>query len=139
MKPSSQLSLDVQSPLAEIITHQPYSTCNKLGEYDKNIELVECIYGVHNWSIAKVTLAFTRQGYHWGCAVKIPSLGLDALIKCTYASKPVSTKIGAIRAGKAQIAKTLNLWGGVHPMVRSNPEYQAIVAWLFDNDEGELL
>lgn len=132
---TAQLGLDVQDTLAPVIKHRPYSQCNALGVYDKHVELLECLHGPHNWAVATITLAFTRQGYFWGVDVRIPSLSLQAGQKCSYGQLPVSTRLGAVCAAKSQIAKILQLWGAAHPLIKEAKEYQSVVAWLYQNDE----
>lgn len=128
---SGQMSLAMPSTADTSSATPIYAQCNARGIYDKNVDTLDCLYGTHNWTIASITLAYTQQGYHWGIAVRIPSLTLEATQHCSYGTKPVSSRYGAICAAKTKIAHLLQQWGSVHPIIKQAPEYQHIIAWLY--------
>ncbi|MEC7119917.1 MAG: hypothetical protein VXW65_08460 [Pseudomonadota bacterium] len=126
--PSPQIDLGFEPPATNVVQFQQYAVANECGVYDKNVEVLELRHGKHNWLLATITIAFTRQGYFVGCAYHMQSSGKS--LPCSIGQSPHPSRRNALIAGKAQLSAMLATLAQKSPLVREMVAYKQIKQWL---------
>jgi hypothetical protein len=128
-KPTSpQMPLGIEPPATNVVKFQNYAIANQRGVYDKNVEVLDLRHGKHNWLLATVTLAFTRQGWFFGCAYYMQVSSQSH--PCTFGQQPHKTRRDALIAGKAHLTGMLATLAKNSPLVREMTAYQKIKSWI---------
>lgn len=128
--PSPQIALGIEPPATNVVQFQQYAVANQRGEYQtgKGVEVLELRTGKHNWLLATITIAFTRQGYFVGCAYYMQTSSKS--LPCTFGQSPHKSRRDALIAGKAQLGAMLATLAQNSPLVREMVAYQQIKQWL---------
>lgn len=125
---SPQIDLGIESPATNIVAFQRHAVANAIGIYDKNVEVLELRNGKHNWLLATITLAFTRQGWFVGCAYYMQTSSKS--LPCTFGRAPHTSRRNALISGKAQLNAMLTTLAQNSPLVREMVAYQQIKSWI---------
>ena len=125
---SPQIDLGIEPPATNVVQFQQYAIANAMGVYDKNVEVLELRTGKHNWLLATITIAFTRQGYFVGCAYYMQTSSKS--LPCTFGQSPHKSRRDALIAGKAQLGAMLATLAQNSPLVREMTAYQQIKQWI---------
>lgn len=127
---TTQIALAIEPPATNVVQFQQYAVANQRGEYQagKGVEVLELRHGNHNWLLATITIAFTRQGWFVGCAYYMQTSSKS--LPCTFGQSPHTSRRNALISGKAQLNAMLSSLAQNSPLVREMVAYQQIKQWL---------
>lgn len=130
IKDNQTIDLSLDAPETNVVAFQHYATANARGEYvtGKGVEVLELRYGKHNWLLASITIAFTRQGWFFGCAYYMQTSSKS--MPCTFGRSPHKSRRDALLAAKAYLGAMLTTLAQNSPLVREMVAYQQIKQWL---------